>query len=1106
VASVNAPVVTFSGGIIGQDLANRVDIPTYAQGAEVMQNFHPTVQGVMQRRPPFLFVDDFEDHNKKGRLFPFIYDIDKSYLVLAMQDGFKIYADNVPLSVPVVTASIAAAGSTAFTNQLLTATFSASSTGGGATTNLNDNDASTHWYASTAGTEHVTADLGSAATLRSIWITAGTAWGTWAPTAFTVLGSATGSFSGEETTLLTVTGAAWSNGETKKYRLTATGSFRYYRLNMTANGGGTHHLLAEVRMFGSAYLDLSSVPAAVAISGTSIVLDSDGGNTAILEIPISINETSVRHVLAFEVIHGPLDIRIGTTSAGTDLMDFQGLRAGLHRLSFTPGTATVYVQFRHAANAGRWIKNNISIIANGTYTVPCPYLEADLPKIHRQQIRDVLYLVHNDYWPRRLERRGSHSWSIVKLLPEDGPFGDINTTTTTLAANYTSGEITLTASEGIFTANDVGVLYSLSGPGQIRTATATAADVYTEGIKVTGIGTGRVFNFAITGTFVGTVTLQRSSGNENSYTDWLNYTAATSVDVGDSQDNQTWYYRLAVKPGNYTSGTIVMTLTYAGGSTTGIVRVIDYSSPTQVIAEVLSTISDTAPVTTWKRGSWSVTDGYPNCITDGYARLWLGRGDKVWASASDDFTRFEEIIDEADSSFSRNMATPSSDGLQWLAMLSNLILGTSSIEKVGLANTSSEPVGPSNFQFMPGSEEGGNYIQPIAAGGSLLFVHRNRRQLMQFTQNPKALSETSYIAVDLTARAPDVLDARIVAIDVQREPERRIYVVLESGRLCELLFRREGDLDVVAWSVVQTQGRVEDLVVIPREGEDTVYAIVRRRNAANEWRRYIERLGSERVIMDCDRFHLDSAVALELTKPDTVATPSGTTGSVTVAVDDDTFVNGDIGKVLWINGGRGTITARANGYTVTMTVTSELDTADPCPSQRWGMRTPTASMSGLSHLEGLSVRIWGDMADLGTATVSSGAITLPQSVSVAYAGIPYTSRWKSLKLAYGAQKGTALGMRKAIKSIILLLYKCGASLTYGKAIGTGLKRSFIKQRAVPTRTPDVPLGEPLPLFTGEKDHAFDAHYEPDSRLCFEIEGPAPAIISGFVLILDEKDR
>jgi hypothetical protein len=165
-AAINAPIVTFQGGIIGQELANRVDIPTYPQGAEVMQNFRASVQGTMSRRPPMMFVDDFADHDKKGRLFPFNFSVDDSYLVLANDESFVFYQEDVLLTVPEVTASIPNAGSTAFTNQSTGATFSASSTAAGAANNLNDADTTTTWTASTAGTEHVTADLGSAATLR----------------------------------------------------------------------------------------------------------------------------------------------------------------------------------------------------------------------------------------------------------------------------------------------------------------------------------------------------------------------------------------------------------------------------------------------------------------------------------------------------------------------------------------------------------------------------------------------------------------------------------------------------------------------------------------------------------------------------------------------------------------------------------------------------------------------------------------------------------------------------------------------------------------------------------------------------------------------------
>lgn len=954
-ASLNPAVVNFSGGIIGGELHNRVDIPSYQGGCEQMTNFRPTIQGVMMRRPPMVHVDSFDDHSRLGELFPFNFSTSASYLVLATLDGFKIYANDGLITIPEVTAS---------------------------------------------------------------------------------LGSAT---------------------------------------------------------------DESDSPSSMSTVDDKIFLDGDGANYAAVEFEVTVNEVDTLHVVSFEIVHGPIDILVGTASGLSDLMYYTRLRAGFHKLAFTPSGSSAFIRFRHNGNAGRVIRNTVEILAGPTYTLTCPFDETALGEVHTQQIRDVLYMTHEDYWPRRLERRGDRSWSIVLMLPDDGPFGDINTTNTTLAGDGTSGEILLNASDDVFTADDEGVLYALTAPGQNRTTTATAADVYTDGIKVTGIGSSqRSFVMALTGSFTATVTLQRSSGNENNYQDWQTYTGATSISVYDAQDNQTWYYRLAVKPGNFTSGTVVMNLTYAGGSTTGIVRVVQYNSPTQCVAEVIETLASTEAVKTWKRGDWNATDGFPSAITDGYARLWFARGDKVWASKSDDFTSFESVTDEADSSFSRNMATPSSDGVRWMAKLAHLVIGTAAVEQVGLGNTNSEPIGPANFQFLPGSEEGGAGIQPVVASGSVIFVHRNRRQLMQFTQNPKALSETSYISVDLTARAPEILDARIVDIAVQREPERRIYVVLESGKLCELLFRREGDVDVVAWSVVQTSGRVERVTILPRQDEDIVYFITRRQNAAGTWQRFIERLGKERVLMDCDRYHLDAALGYELETHAVTITPSATTSDITIAADEPVFASGDVGKVIWLNGGRATITAYSNTQLISATVTSTLTTDEPAAPYRWGKKTPASSLTGLSHLEGQTVRVWGDMTDLGTAVVSSGSITLDQSVSVAYVGLPYRSRWKSLKLAYGAQKGTALGMFKAIKSIVLLLYKTASALKYGS--------SYSKLYEVPTRTAETPYGEPVPLFTGEKLHAFSAKYEADTRLCFEVDGPAPCILAGYVPLLDEKDR
>ena len=954
----NPPILTFTGGVLGGELHNRVDMQAYPTACAILENFRPRIQGPMTRRPPMLHVDGFDDHDEEGRLYSFLYSDAENYVVLHTATGFQFYAGDERITIPSVTASLA---------------------------------------------------------------------------------------------------GSWTNASTS--------------------------------------------PSTISTSGGVLWLNANGSAKAIARKAITTSNVGTLHVLAFEVRHGPVNVRIGTTAGDDNLMEWNRLRSGVHYLAFTPDNATTYLEFWHDNNAGRAVTDNVTIkTATTSYLLPTPFSASAIQEADRQQIRDVLYLVHNDYWPRRLERRGQHSWSIVKLLPDDGPFGDTNTTTTTLTPSGTRGEITLTASTALFTSADVGVLYELNQGGQNKEASASADDTYTDGIKVTGLyAAGRSFSLEISGTFVGTVTLQRSSGNENDYTNWLTYTSPTSVSVYDGKDNETWYYRLAVLPGDYTSGTIDMRLTFQGGSTAGIVRVTKYTSSTSVTAEVLNdtALGSTSATRVWKRGAWNETDGFPSDIARGYGRLFIGRDSTVWASKSDDFTSFEAGTD-ADQSFSMTLASPSSDSIRWMAMVNHLVVGTSSNEMIGLANTNNEAIGPTNFQFLDGTEEGGARIRPVVVAGSVLYVHRSRKKLMQFTQNPKALSETSYISVDLTARAPEILNAEIVGMTAQREPERRIIVWLASGRMVELLFRREGELDVVAWSNAPTDGRVEDATVVPNDNQDTVYFITRRQLGDGSYVRGIEKYSAERIVAPDEYGHLDAAVRLALEKPDTVAEPSGTTGSITIETNDDAFVVGDVGARLWINGGRGLITAYTNARQVTVNLTTVLEDDTPADSGTWGFGQEMTAISGLDHLEGVEVRIYGDMKDLGTATVSGGEIDLPEACSIALVGRHVRSRWKSLKLAYGAQKGTALTMPKGIKGVGLLLHKCGPQLRYGP--------KFTSMWDVKTRDDSVAWGEPVPLFSGEKEIGFDGGFGPDPRLCLDVDGPAPATVAGLVPRMDERDR
>jgi hypothetical protein len=90
------------------------------------------------------------------------------------------------------------------------------------------------------------------------------------------------------------------------------------------------------------------------------------------------------------------------------------------------------------------------------YEVVTPYTAADLHELTFTQSADVLYIAHRNYKPRKLSRLGPTNWTLSTITTKDGPYLQLNTTTTTLTPSVTTGSGTLTASASLFTTEDVG--------------------------------------------------------------------------------------------------------------------------------------------------------------------------------------------------------------------------------------------------------------------------------------------------------------------------------------------------------------------------------------------------------------------------------------------------------------------------------------------------------------------------------------------------------------------------------------------------------------------------------------------------------------------------
>lgn len=579
------------------------------------------------------------------------------------------------------------------------------------------------------------------------------------------------------------------------------------------------------------------------VTGGYLGLTGNGTNNAIRYQLVTVpgGSLSIEHALSIIIQRGPVVLRVGSTLGGDEYINETTLGTGAHSLTLTP-TGNFYVQFQSRLKR-QVLVNSCSVESSGVMVVTAPWLEADLGKIRFDQSGDILYVACEGYQQRQIERRSTRSWSVVKYEPEDGPFKVINVTSTTITPAALSGNTTLTASKPLFKSAHVGALFRLASSGQRVTASVTGADQYTNAILVEGTGSQRAFSVILSGTWVATVTLQRSlSSDTGPWEDITTYTTNGTVTYNDALDNQIAWYRIGVKAGNYTSGTVVLELDYNIGSIEGIARITAFTSSTVVDAEVIEDFGDTTATSDWYEGEWSDFRGWPSSVSFGEGRLWWAGKNGVWGSVSDGFTSFDDNTTGDSGPIQRTIGSGPVDTINWILSLQRLILGAEGSEFVCKSSSFDEPLTPTNFNVKPASTQGSAAVEAVIVDKLGVYVQRGGTRVMQVAYDP---NDTEYGSTDLTVLCPEVTLAIVKRMAIQRQPDTRIHCVLDDGNVALAIFDRAEN--VLCWQTITTDGVVEDVSILPgAEGsaEDAVYYVVKR-TINSVTKRYLERWALE---------------------------------------------------------------------------------------------------------------------------------------------------------------------------------------------------------------------------------------------------------------------
>jgi len=757
-------------------------------------------------------------------------------------------------------------------------------------------------------------------------------------------------------------------------------------------------------------------------SGGYLSLVGTGFGAAIVrqQVNVSGGDVGVAHAIRVIVSRGDLDISIGSTVGGGEYLNSLRLGEGSHSLSFTP-TGNFYLQLSSKTKYATLI-DSCSIESTGNMSLPSPWLENDLKYIKYDQSEDVVYLSCKGYESYKIIRYGTTSWGLQKLLISDGPFRIINVDKTQLTPSALTGDITLTASNSLFDVGHVGALFRIASYGQKVTANIGGGGQFTDDIKVTGIGTERLFNIDITGTWVGTVTLQKSFDEGGTWSDVTSYTVNTSTTYNDGSDNQIIYYRIGIKTGDYTSGSATTELSYDRGSINGIVRVVGVTSSTVADCIVLSDLGSLTSSENWYEGEWSTYRGFPSANALHEGRLVFGGVGKVFFSVSDVYESFDETGEGDSIAFTKTIPSGPTETVNWLLSLKRLLVGTERDEWYVRSTSFDEALTSANANMKTTSTLGSNYVQARKIDNVGVFVHSSGTRAYK---SGYTIESDDFRTEDISKLIPEFLSIGVVRTAVQRVPDTRVHHILSDGTA--VIYLHDELEDIKSWWTLSTDGVIEDVFVSPSLDEDIVYYCVKRTiNGVDK--RYLEKYAFE-----------DECIGGTLSKQaDSFITYSG---------------------------------------------------------------APTSTISGLSHLEGENVIVWGDGKDLSpddsngvqqTYTVTSGQIILSESISEAVVGLPYTAQYKSVKLGFPTALGTSLLQEKNIYSLGIV-----AINTHNKGIMYGPDFSILD---------DLPRMEDFDVVDSDTVYSdydadmfeFDGDWGTDSRICLQAKAPRPANILAVV--------
>ncbi len=561
----------------------------------------------------------------------------------------------------------------------------------------------------------------------------------------------------------------------------------------------------------------------------------------------------------------------------------------------------------------------------------------------------------------------------------------------------------------------------------------------------------------------------------------------------------------------------------------GWVKLTVWTSSTQMTGEVQNVVNNGAiegvpagPTTEWQFGAWSHTTGYPSIPQFWQNRLFFLGSKKdptsVVFSSTGDYanmapTKSDSTVVESNGGVF-GITGNSVNAVRWASAV-----GSAQTPQLGIGTASDEHIlqsgGAQGTAFSATSVQvyeetsltGRSNARTVRVGKATLFANAPGRKLHEFQFNWQV---NGYVGPDKSIESEHLTRGQIADLDFQRTPYGVIWVRMANGNLMGMTYLPEQQIN--AWHRHELGGnyyggaaRVESIVCIPSPDEtyDQLWMIVAR-TVDGAVLRTIELMGEY-----FDNQHQEDAVFVDCAFQSTRTTQGGTLTFDTIALATTVtftdsaggFVSGDVGSVIRALGGIGVIQAFVDTHTVTGQWMVSPSNTMPPPS--WTKTAQHTTFSGLDTLEGETLQIFGDGADLSTATVASGSVTVPNGGSASFATIGEPITFRLITMPWATQQAVVTQGHYKNINMLWLRFLSSLGCDFGRRMTdqmTGIG-SFVTEPLEIRSAGDL-VGWAPPLYTGIQRLPVQGGYDLEGQIVIQGSGPYPCTVLALVATAD----